>query len=670
MRILHLLLLVLAYSGSLTGQSTSKGDSLLNLWIDHLDQATLLDSINHVVEQVEEKHFTGLDTLFVIKHQILKKNGSRTEEINNVVSYTFYLVKSFKPQKAKDFIAPYYEELKQIEGPLHRADVLYAYGHTHEDLRENERAFALMNEAVEIYEEVADSSYKNYTSSLIAMSRVGFTISNYPASSIALNKAKSLALRNKDSTALRGVYQDLTILFSQVGLYDQAEGYWNERSKYFSSPESKESKAIGLVNLGRNLILQDRWEEALNNYHEAQSLSPFSGAWTFLDLYNYNGIIECLYFLNEWDSIPHYFDLMQEKFSRINRSVTYEFLLKQSQFFTRIVTGQFSVAEDLGLALLSDAEKSNDGAEIMMHARFLAELYQDWGLPAKALQYTKKYVRLKDSIQTANRTNALLLYQTQFETAEKENVIYRLEKEGELLQAKVERNRLLKALLIAGLALLVFIGIIIYYRIKQQELERMQKLRMGISSDLHDEVGSLLSGITMQTQMLNMVPEAKRGAFIREIGDNTSRAVSTMRDLVWSIDSRRDKIEDLIDKISDTCHQLLEPAGFKYKIDLGGNIDHLKKLNPKAKKEIYLIAKEALNNIVKHSNGSKVSIILTEKNGLLKLTILDDGTKSKIATTSGQGLDNMQYRSQQINGQLQVSQDFDGYRVVLSTSLN
>ena len=50
-----------------------------------------------------------------------------------------------------------------------------------------------------------------------------------------------------------------------------------------------------------------------------------------------------------------------------------------------------------------------------------------------------------------------------------------------------------------------------------------------------------------------------------------------MRDLVWSIDSRRDKIEDLQDKITDTCHQLLEPAGFKYAIHLDDQSHRIKK---------------------------------------------------------------------------------------------
>ena len=663
MRIISLLLLIFAFDLDTSSQTTINSDSLLNAW-QRLDEHQLIDSINVILNQMEENHVQGADTLYALKHQFLLKEGDQTKEISNAVSFTFYLVKSFQPERAKKFIEPYFTQLTAIENPLQQADILYAYGHAHEDLRENERAFELMNQAITIYDEARDSSYDNYTQALLALNRVSFTIAEYATSSTALNKAKALALRNRDSTALLGIHQDLTILFSQVGLYDEAENYWNERSRYFSSPESKESKAIGLINLGRNLILQDRWEEALQNYRQSKSFSPYTGGWSFMDLYNYNGIIECLYFLNRRDSIPYYFRLMQEDFEKINRSVTYEFLLKQSEFLTQVATRRFGSAEKIGLALLSNAEKSNDGAEIMMHARFLSELYQASGEAGKALQFNKKYVRLKDSIQTAHRTNALLLYQTQFETAEKENEIFRLEKEGELLNAKIERNRLLRALLIAGLALIILTAILIYYRIKQKQLLRMQHLRTSISSDLHDEVGSLLSGVTMQTQMLEVIPDEKRSDFIKEIGENTKRAVTTMRDLVWSIDSRRDKIEDLKDKISDTCHQLLEPAGFQYSIDLDDQSDRIKKINPKSKKEIYLIAKEAIHNIARHSTGDQVNIRLIENKNDLQLTIEDNGTKStKNKSTAGQGLDNMQYRAKEINGSVEILRKKDSYVV-------
>ncbi len=344
--------------------------------------------------------------------------------------------------------------------------------------------------------------------------------------------------------------------------------------------------------------------------------------------------------------------------------------MKQSRFLNNLINGDYVAAERDGLDLYQNALESNDGAEIMMHARFLSELYSRWGKSDKALQYENLFLVKKDSIQEVNKTNALLLYQTQYETQEKENEIFRLQKESELLNTKISRDRLFKALLGSGLILLVLGAMLIYSRIKQAELIKMQNLRTEISSDLHDEVGSLLSGINMQTQMIDVVPDSKRRDFLQDISQNTQRAVSTMRDLVWSIDSRRDRVEDLKDKVAETCHLLLEPAEFTFTINFS-NSDWSTNLNPRLKKEIYLISKEAINNIVRHSNGNKVVIDLSIESNHLKLLIRDNGCPAANSVPStGMGLENMQLRAKQINGALKTGMQQHGFTVELDCPIS
>ena len=72
---------------------------------------------------------------------------------------------------------------------------------------------------------------------------------------------------------------------------------------------------------------------------------------------------------------------------------------------------------------------------------------------------------------------------------------------------------------------------------------------------------------------------------------------------------------------------------------------------------------------MKHSNGNEVSIALSEKNRQLELVISDNGTQSQNTSTSGQGLENMQHRTQQISGDLKVHQNSQGYEVKLLAPL-
>ena len=644
-------------------------DSILTIIAGLDSDGARVAKLDSILAPLSETRIPGAEPLFQKNMELVRQLGDRVKEVKLAVSYSMYMIETFEPEKGKSIIEPYFEKVEETEDLLLKADVYYAYGHAFEDLRENMKAYDLIQKALEYYEMVGDSSNAHYGAVANALGRIAFTIGKYPESSLALAKSKDIFIYNKDSAGVVGVFQDLTILFSQIGLYDEAEDYWNQREAYFTEPPSNENVAIGLINLGRNLILQEKWDQAQSNYRRALGLGPFEARFGFLNLYAYNGLIEALYFGGEGDSIPYYFEFLNQEFESVNRSVTYEFLFKQSRFLNNLTRENYVAAERDGLDLYQNALESSDGAEIMMHARFLSELYSRWGKSDKALEYENLFLLKKDSIQEVNKTNALLLYQTQYETQEKENEIFRLQKESELLNTKITRDRLFKALLASGLILLILGSMLIYSRIKQAQLIKMQDLRTEISSDLHDEVGSLLSGINMQTQMIEVVAEDKRRDFLQEIAHNTQRAVSTMRDLVWSIDSRRDKVEDLKDKIAETCHLLLEPAGFKFDI-LSTNTGSTTNLNPRVKKEIYLIAKEAINNIVRHSNGNYVAITLTIESGKLELSIKDNGEAlSSQSPSAGQGLENMNYRAEQINGALQVGPVVDGFEVKLTSNI-
>ena len=645
-------------------------DSILTI-IEGLDSdAVKVAKLDSILNPLSETRIPGAEPLFQKNMELVRQLGDREKEVKLAVSYSMYMIETFEPEKGKSIIEPYFEKVEEIEDLLLKGDVYYAYGHAFEDLRENMKAYDLIQKALEYYEMVGDSSNAHYGAVANALGRIAFTIGKYPESSLALAKSKDIFIYNKDSAGVVGVFQDLTILFSQIGLYDEAEDYWNQREAYFTEPPSNENVAIGLINLGRNLILQEKWDQAQSNYRRALGLGPFEARFGFLNLYAYNGLIEALYFGDKGDSIPYYFNLLNQEFESVNRSVTYEFLFKQSRFLNNLIRENYVAAERDGLDLYQNALESSDGAEIMMHARFLSELYNRWGKSDKALEYENLFLIKKDSIQEVNKTNALLLYQTQYETQEKENEIFRLQKESELLNTKISRDRLFKALLGAGLILLVLGAMLIYSRIKQAELIKMQNLRTEISSDLHDEVGSLLSGINMQTQMIDVVPDNKRRDFLQDISQNTQRAVSTMRDLVWSIDSRRDRVEDLKDKIAETCHLLLEPAEFTFDINFsnpGGSTS----LNPKLKKEIYLISKEAINNIVRHSNGDSVLIDLRIDSNRLMLLIRDNGHPAANSVPStGMGLENMQLRARQINGNLKTGMQGHGFSVELDCPIS
>ncbi|MBN4047254.1 two-component system sensor with a ligand-binding domain protein, partial [bacterium AH-315-P13] len=187
------------------------------------------------------------------------------------------------------------------------------------------------------------------------------------------------------------------------------------------------------------------------------------------------------------------------------------------------------------------------------------------------------------------------------------------------------------------------------YRI--QQLKAIDNLRTKISSDLHDDVGSLLSGLAMQTEMLEISAKGEDKSKLHKITKISREAISKMRDLVWSIDNRRERTLDLIERMEELADELLLSKGIVYQISKG-NLNINKKLPITVKQELFFIFKEAITNILRHSNANKVTVNFKNNSGLGILKIIDNGTKSKQNSKTGFGMENMKMRAKKMNAEI------------------
>ncbi|KUG24911.1 two-component system sensor histidine kinase/response regulator, hybrid [hydrocarbon metagenome] len=215
-------------------------------------------------------------------------------------------------------------------------------------------------------------------------------------------------------------------------------------------------------------------------------------------------------------------------------------------------------------------------------------------------------------------------------------------------------------------SLIVFILYSVYkYRInKILELER---LRVKIASDLHDEVGSTLTKVSMRAQMLEMqINGEKESKNLKRISEQAREAVSTMQDIVWAIDSRNDGFNNLIDRMKDTAFSVLTEKNIKVDFSESG-IDSDEKLNLEMRQNLYLILKEAVHNIIKHSDASEVNISLTNSDAFLTMMIADNGRSyKKKEHHTGQGLRNIEMRAKKINAECEFKHD-NGFIVIVKT---
>lgn len=201
------------------------------------------------------------------------------------------------------------------------------------------------------------------------------------------------------------------------------------------------------------------------------------------------------------------------------------------------------------------------------------------------------------------------------------------------------------------LARILIIGIIslmIYTFLwnRYRQILKFEKLRSDISRDLHDDVGTLLTGISMQSQLLERMVDTKNKHVANKIASKSREAMDRMRDTVWAIDSRRDTSSDLYDRILDYAHDALLPKDIRLHLNTEIRAKEYK-LKPNIRQNVYLIAKESINNIAKHSDTPEVFINLAIQNNHLSLQIKDKGSEQS-SKSSGQGLSNMKQRAQKI----------------------
>jgi two-component sensor histidine kinase len=200
-------------------------------------------------------------------------------------------------------------------------------------------------------------------------------------------------------------------------------------------------------------------------------------------------------------------------------------------------------------------------------------------------------------------------------------------------------------------ALTLFIGTYLIYYIRLKRLLKYQTLRTKISSDLHDDVGTLLSSVAMQSEILAIdAPDEKVERFDK-LSKMSREAMGRMRDTVWAIDSRKDNMISLVDRMEDHLADSFELSNLNYEFNKTIAKDAL--IPPNIRQNVYLIFKEAVTNSIKYCNGTMVHIDLKQNKKSIHLSIKDNGSidKDKIRT-SGTGLSNIKMRSERIAGQL------------------
>lgn len=195
----------------------------------------------------------------------------------------------------------------------------------------------------------------------------------------------------------------------------------------------------------------------------------------------------------------------------------------------------------------------------------------------------------------------------------------------------------------------------LFYRIRINQLMRLQSIRSRIARDLHDDIGSTLSSINIISSMAkNESSPKKSNELFNTISTASSQAMELMSDIVWSINPNNDRMEMIITRMRQYASEILEAAHIDFEMHVDEKLHDLQ-LPLEMRKDFYLIFKEAINNLAKHSQASKAVVEIHLRHHQINLIICDNGKGFQSnRTKGGNGLKNMQARTHQLKGQFEI----------------
>ena len=209
-------------------------------------------------------------------------------------------------------------------------------------------------------------------------------------------------------------------------------------------------------------------------------------------------------------------------------------------------------------------------------------------------------------------------------------------------------------------------------RMRQLEQQAaLQKERVRIARDMHDEVGAKLTRLSLLSDMASGQPEmppAARGD-VKEISDTARDTIRSFEEIVWAINPRNDTLADLAHYLCRYAEDFFEGSPVQCAFDLPPEIPPVA-MPTEVRHQVFLAAKEALNNVLKHARARQVRIQVTLAGGGFEIAIEDDGSGFDSSAPAkraggGNGLDNMRERLRSVGGRFECnSRPGQGTRIV------
>lgn len=292
----------------------------------------------------------------------------------------------------------------------------------------------------------------------------------------------------------------------------------------------------------------------------------------------------------------------------------------------------------------------------------LSNLESNCGNYKKALEYYQQYVAYRDSVSNNELKERDIQSQMQYEFDKKEaDTKAEQEKKDALSAAAIQKQKTTFRFTIAGvIILLCFAGYVFYNFQRKKKFEKQQALsseRLRISRELHDDIGSTLGSIAVFSDVAkrrsskDIVSEEA----LSKIGKASRELIEKMGDIIWNLNPENENFEQLQNRMQAFASMILTPREINVEFNFDDNLKSVV-LGAEQRKNLFLIFKESVHNIVKHAEAKNVFISMQKENDTLDISIKDDGKgfemndvqSMNLKSLGGNGLKSMTERANAI----------------------
>lgn len=559
------------------------------------------------------------DSAVIYFHKALKTAVHRHDEAGQADACSS-LGHSFMRKSQMDSARRYLDQgltlARKIQNYRIEAGIYNNYGNVL--LEENKYTPALdyFVQAARLYE----SPLADRQGQCLALSNIGnieYRLGNYDQALDYARQSMAIARRSAFTSSIGYAHKLLGRIYRKQQKYDSALKEYRQGQKLYLGLGDTRSAAELLLNMGNIYFDKEQYRDALSNYLPSLTLSK-GIAGKPLIAYAYSSIGQAYARLKKNDEALRYLD--------------------SSRIAALAIGNRYLVMDSY------DA---------------ISAVYEAKGDYKKALALQRRFVQLKDSVNQSENRELAEETQAKYELERKETQIALLEKDKALKNLALERHRAIQAGIVLALVSVVIIALLLVnrYRISHRvkRLTEIERVRNTIARDLHDDIGSMLSTINIISKVAMHENPDSNHLHLSRIAEQSSLMMESMTDIVWSINPVNDPLEKVAAKMNVFTGEILEPQNIRYQFSGEESLNGLT-LDAEKRKNLFLIFKEAINNIAKYSEATDVEITLKQSAGRLVMTVSDNGCGfDRHLVKAGNGLRNMAARATSMNAQFQLT---------------